>query len=136
MCQCGFIARVEQFEHASSCSIVLFVVIIVVRTYCIGNGEAYEEREAKLPEPKKRERLDPYEPYKGKFRRSGTGGIYELNDHLFEGRYTPTNAYGKREAHNVYAHTYEECEQKLNAMIEDVKARIKTDKERLKQQAS
>lgn len=101
----------------------------------IGNGDAYEKREAKLPAPKQKERITPYEPYKGKCRRAGTGGIYEINDHLFEGRYTPTNAHGKREAHNVYAKTYEECEQKLNAMIEEVKARIKTDKERLKQQA-
>ena len=41
--------------------------------------------------------------YKGKIRKSGTGGIYKLNDHLYEGRYTPTNAYGKRESCNVYA---------------------------------
>ena len=53
----------------------------------------------------------------------------KLNDHLYEGRYTPTNAQGKREPHNVYAQTYEECEQKLNAMIEEVKARIKAEKE-------
>ena len=71
-----------------------------------------------------------------KYRRSGTGGIYKLNDHLYEGRYTPTNAQGKREPHNVYAQTYEECEQKLNAMIEEVKAKIRVEKERLKQQAS
>ena len=102
----------------------------------IGKGDAYEKQEAKLPTPKQKERLAPYKPYKGKVRRSGTGGIYELNDHLFEGRYTPTNAHGKREAHNVYAHTYEECEEKLNAMIAEVKARIKADKEKLKQQAS
>lgn len=35
-----------------------------------------------------------YDVYKGKIRRSGTGGIYEINDHLYEGRYTPTNADG------------------------------------------
>lgn len=63
-------------------------------------------------------------------------GIYEINDHLYEGRYTPTNAQGKREAHNVYAHTYEECEERLDAMIVEVKARIKAEKEKLKQQAS
>lgn len=102
----------------------------------IGNGDAYEKREAKLPVPKQKERIKPYEPYKGKIRRSGTGGIYEINDHLFEGRYTPTNAHGKREAHNVYAKTFEECEEKLNAMIAEVKARIKADKEELKRHAS
>lgn len=102
----------------------------------IGSSEAYEEFEAKLPEPEKREKLTPFKPYKGKIRRSGTGGIYEINDHLYEGRYTPTNAQGKREAHNVYAHTYEECEERLDAMIVEVKARIKAEKEKLKQQAS
>ena len=101
----------------------------------IGSSESYEEFEAKLPEPEKKEKPAPFKPYKSKIRRSGTGGIYEINDHLYEGRYTPTNAQGKREAHNVYAKTYEECEQKLDAMIKEVKARIKADKERLKQQA-
>ena len=66
-----------------------------------------------------------FEPYKGKIRRSGTGGIYELNDHLFEGRYSPTNARGKREVHTVYAHTREECEEKLAKMIERVREEIK-----------
>jgi len=102
----------------------------------IGSSDAFEEHEAKLPEPEKRERLKPFKPYKRKYRRSGTGGIYKLNDHLYEGRYTPTNAQGKREPHNVYAQTYEECEQKLNAMIEEVKARIKKEKGARKEQSN
>ncbi|MDE7194550.1 MAG: site-specific integrase, partial [Oscillospiraceae bacterium] len=52
--------------------------------------------------------------------------------HLFEGRYTPTNAYGKRESHNIYAKTREECEEKLALMIMQIKADIKAEKERLK----
>ncbi len=55
-----------------------------------------------------------------------------INDHLFEGRYTPTNAYGKRESHNIYAKTREECEEKLATMIAQVKADIKEEKKRLK----
>ena len=58
-------------------------------------------------------------------RRSSTGGIYELNGHLFEGRYSPTNVQGKREIHTVYAHTREECEEKLAKMIEQVREEIK-----------
>ena len=54
-----------------------------------------------------------------------------INDHLFEGRYSPRNAYGKREVHNIYAKTREECEEKLAAMIAQVKANIKAEKERL-----
>ncbi len=75
---------------------------------------------------------ESFEPYKGKIRKSGTGGIYELNDHLFEGRYSPTNAYGKREVHTVYAKTREECEHLLDEMIPKVRAEIKAEKERVK----
>ena len=70
--------------------------------------------------------------YKGKIRKSGTGGIYKLNDHLYEGRYTPTNAYGKRESCNVYGKTYEECEAKLEEMIARKRAEIAAEKELLK----
>ena len=54
-----------------------------------------------------------------------------INDHLFEDRFSPRNAYGKREAHNIYAKPREECEEKLAKMIVEVKARIKAEKERL-----
>ena len=73
-----------------------------------------------------------FEPYKGKIRKSGTGGIYRLNDHLFEGRYSPTNAHGKREVHTVYAKTKEECKSLLEEMIPKVRATIKAEKEKLK----
>lgn len=74
----------------------------------------------------------PFAPYKGKVRKPGTGGIYELNDHLFEGRYSPTNAQGKREVHTVYAKTKEECEVRLETMIAEVRERIKEEKQRVK----
>ena len=66
-------------------------------------------------------------------RKPGTGGIYELNDHLFEGRYSPTNAQGKREVHTVYAKTKKECEALLGKMIAEVRERIKEDKLRMKE---
>lgn len=74
----------------------------------------------------------PFEPYKPKIRKSGTGCVTMINDHLYEGRYSPRNAYGKRESHNIYAKTREECEEKLAEMIVEVKARIKAEKEKLK----
>ena len=74
----------------------------------------------------------PFAPYKGKVRKPGTGGIYELNDHLYEGRYSPTNAQGKREVHTVYAKTKEECEALLGKMIVGVRKRITAEKEQLK----
>ena len=69
-----------------------------------------------------------FTPYMGKIRKSGTGGIYQINDHLYEGRYTPTTAQGKREVHTVYAKTREECEQLLNDMIPSVRARIQAER--------
>ncbi len=57
-----------------------------------------------------------FEPVKGKYRKPGTGCITKLNDHLWEGRYSP-KVNGKRMARNVYAHTEEECEAKLAEMI-------------------
>ncbi len=86
----------------------------------IAKGMSYEPHEMPLQQvenlTQEEMRRSKFEPYKGKVRRSGTGGIYELNDHLFERRYSPTNAQGKREIHTVYAHTCEECE----VMIEQV----------------
>ena len=92
--------------------------------------------DAEIPTVEERSRVDTtppdFEPYKPKCRKSGTGCVTMINDHLFEGRYSPRNAYGKREAHNIYAKTREECEEKLAAMIAQVKAEIKAEKERLK----
>lgn len=47
----------------------------------------------------------------GKHRRPGTGCLYQKIDHLWEGKYSPRNAYyGKRIIKNVYAKTREACE--------------------------
>ena len=51
-----------------------------------------------------------FQPYMGKGRKPGTGCISQINDHLFEGRYSPTWIDGKKHARNVYAHTREECD--------------------------
>ena len=60
------------------------------------------------------------------------GCVTMINDHLYEGRYTPTNAYGKRENHNIYAKTREECEEKLAELITQMNAEIAAEKERFK----
>ena len=65
-----------------------------------------------------------FQPYMGKVRRPGTGCISQINDRLFEGRYSPKWPDGKKHARNVYAHTREECEEKLKALIEEMKAEI------------
>lgn len=102
--------------------------------------------DAQMPEPeqpKASEQPTPkaptepkFEPYKGKIRKPGTGCVTMINDHLYEGRFTPTNADGKRISRNVYAQTREECEAKLSVLIVEMKAEIKAEKERRKQEAS
>ncbi len=88
------------------------------------DGVSDNEADNQPTEPK-------FEPYKGKIRKPGTGCVTMINDHLYEGRYTPTNAYGKRERHNIYAKTREECEEKLAEMITEVKAQIKAEKDKM-----
>ena len=79
--------------------------------------KASEQPTAKAPtEPK-------FEPYKGKIRKSGTGCVTMINDHLYEGRFTP-RFNGKRISKNVYAKTREECEEKLAELIKTMKAEI------------
>lgn len=55
----------------------------------------------------------------------GTGCITEINDHLFEGRYSPMWVDGKKRGFNVYAKTREEVEVKLAELIVQVKAEKK-----------
>ena len=63
--------------------------------------------------------------YKGKIRKPGTGCVTEINDHLFEGRYSPMWVDGKKRGFNVYAKTREEVEVKLAELIVQVKAEKK-----------
>ena len=58
--------------------------------------------------------------------------MYQLNDYLWEGKYSPTDAHGKRICKNVYAPTREECEEKLAVMIEEVKREIAAEKVKMK----
>ena len=64
-----------------------------------------------------------FQPVKGKYRKPGTGCIPQINDHLWEGRYSP-KVNGKRMARNVYAKTEAECEVKLAELIREMKVEI------------
>ena len=66
--------------------------------------------------------MTDFKPYVGRKRRSGTGCVSEISGHLFEGRYSPKWPDGKKHARNVYAHTREECEEKLKVLIVEMKA--------------
>ena len=68
--------------------------------------------------------MTDFKPYLGHKRKPGTGCVSEINDHLYEGRYSPMWPDGKKHARNVYAKTRAECEEKLKALIVQMKAEI------------
>ena len=84
------------------------------------SGPGQETAPAQAEKPS----MTDFKPYVGRKRRSGTGCVSEINDHLFEGRYSPKWPDGKKHARNVYAHTREECEEKLKELIVEMKAEI------------
>ena len=71
-----------------------------------------------------------FEGYTPKIRKRGTGCVYQVNDHLWEGSFYPKKPDGKRKKFNVYAKTREECEKLLAEMIEKKKAEMKAEKEK------
>ena len=73
-----------------------------------------------MPKPPSR---TAFQPVKSRYRRPGTGCISQINDHLWEGRYSP-KVNGKRMARNVYAKTEAECEVKLAELIQKMKSEI------------
>ena len=86
--------------------------------------DASELGQETAPAQAEKPRMTNFKPYIGRKRRSGTGCVSEINDHLFEGRYSPKWPDGKKHARNVYAHTREECEEKLKVLIVEMKAEI------------
>jgi len=65
-----------------------------------------------------------FAPKKTARRRPGTGCVSQINENLWEGKYSPVWPDGKKHSRNVYAHTSEECEEKLKVMIREVNAEI------------
>ena len=92
-----------------------------------GERECYRTTAAP-EEEKNRYKPSTFQPTQPKPRKPGTGGIYQLNDHLWEGKYSPRDAHGRRISRNVYAKTREECEEKLAVMIEEMKMEIASEK--------
>lgn len=68
--------------------------------------------------------MTTFQPYIGKMRKPGTGYIGQKGPNLWEGRYSPTWIDGKKHARNIYAHTREECEEKLQVLIVEMKAEL------------
>ena len=82
------------------------------------------KRKSSKEHPRKRS----FQPYKGTRRKPGTGCISQINETLWEGRYSPRWPDGKKHPRNIYAHTREECEQQLAKMICEVNAEIAVEK--------
>ena len=93
----------------------------------IGKAEFTAETESAA----KKSAPSTFQPYKGKRRKPGTGCVTQINDHLWEGRYSPVWPDGKKHPRNIYAHSEEECEKLLAEMIIHMKAEIASEKERL-----
>ena len=93
--------------------------------------DASESGEETAPAQAEKPSMTDFKPYMGRKRRSGTGCVSEINDHLFEGRYSPKWPDGKKHASNVYAHTREECEEKLKTLIAEMNEERKNLKEQL-----
>ena len=83
-------------------------------------------------QPQTSEIEENFEPWKPKVRKSGTGCVYQINDHLWEGSYFPRLPDGSRKKFNVYAKTREECEAELAKMIEQKKKEIAALKKKAK----
>ena len=76
--------------------------------------------------------LTDFQPVMRRTRKPGTGCITEINDHLFEGRYSPTWPDGTKHSKCVYAHTREECEEKLKVLIQQLNTERKAILDRLR----
>ena len=65
-------------------------------------------------------------------RKAGTGTITKITEDLYEGMFSPRNAYGKKISRKVYATSRDECEVLLAKLVEETKAEISAEKESIK----
>ena len=86
-------------------------------------------------EPRAEDQSAPRKPapsafhaHKGHRRKAGTGCVTQINEKLWEGRYSPIWPDGKKHSRNIYAHSEEECEKLLAEMIAEMKAEIDAEK--------
>lgn len=65
-----------------------------------------------------------FQAHKGQRRKAGTGCVTQINEKLWEGRYSPIWPDGKKHPRNIYAHSEEECITLLASMIQEEKFKI------------
>lgn len=79
------------------------------------------------PTPEKKEEeptREDFTPILSPRRRPGNRCVSQINETLWEGRYSPKWPDGVKRPRNVYAHSLEECEEKLKVLILEMKAEI------------
>ena len=89
----------------------------------IGKAEPIEQSKQTKKQPTLKQ--EKFVPYTGKKRKPGTGYIKQIRENCWEGRYSPIWPDGKKHSRDVYGKTREECEEKLAALIVQMKAEIK-----------
>ena len=94
----------------------------------IGKAEIQPENQAVLRKPAP----STFQAHKGRRRKAGTGCVTQINEKLWEGRYSPIWPDGKKHPRNIYAHNKEECEKLLAEMIVEMKTEIAAERKRLK----
>ena len=95
----------------------------------IGRGLDNEVREESAQS--QQSAAEDFQPVLKKTRKPGTGCITQINDHLFEDRYSPTWPDGTEHSKCVYAHTRKECKAKLKMLIQQ----MNTERQALRDQA-
>ena len=91
---------------------------------CEPQDKVNSDSEGLSTQPPDTRPVAPFTPYKGKIRKSGTGCVTQINDHLWEGKFSPKWPDGKKHSRSVYAKIQEECEEKLAELIRQMKIEI------------
>jgi len=133
----GILYPLSQKEYTwKNCVIKGLVAVAVIEGLQPIFGRAFDMNDIITPVNAPYEPTEPHpEPIPRKIRKSGTGCIYQINDHLWEGSFFPRLPNGKRKKFNVYAETKEQCEIKLAEMITQKKAEIAEEKAKQKEGA-
>jgi len=83
-----------------------------------------EPGQESAPAQSEKLKMTDFKPILPSRRRACTGCISKINDRLYEGRYSPMWINVKKISRNDYAHTRAECEEKLKALIAEMKAEL------------
>lgn len=87
----------------------------------IDRGIAKNEISPEVTQERKPQQMTEFQPYTGKIRKSGTGGLYQVRPNLWEGRCSLIWPDRERHTRRVYAQTREEAEEKLQAAIAELR---------------